>query len=470
MYHLLPFKFGRLSDRELIVNEVGDYLVVPEGTVEKIVSKQVEPVDSLYKDLVANWFIREKAIPDLIDNYAVRLRTKKAFLDSFTALHIFVLTLRCNQNCVYCQASSKEKACPAQYDMSEETIRQSVELMLRSPSEHLTMEFQGGESTLVPHLLRFAIETSEALNETKQKSITYVLCTNCVDISEEILELCQKYGIIISTSLDGFEQLHNTNRGKKESYQKTMAGIEKCREILGFDKVSALMTTSEISLCYPQEIVDAYLANDFRSIFIRALNPYGLAATNDDWDAYYERFIGFYKKALDHIIEINTEGEFFVEEFTALILRKILTPFSTGFVDLQSPAGIINSVVVYNYDGYVYASDESRMLAELGDYTFRLGSVEDSYENLFYGIKAQEIAKVWATEALAGCSDCVFQAYCGADPVRNYSTQEDPYGYRPSSWFCKKHKAVIKHIFKLLIERGDEVLPIFRNWIVQTQG
>lgn len=470
MYHLLPFKFDRLSDRELIVNEVGDYLVVPVGTVEKIVGKQVESVDFLYKDLVANWFISEKAIPDLIDNYVVRLRTKKAFLDSFTALHIFVLTLRCNQNCIYCQASSKEKGCPAHYDMSEETIQHAIDLMFKSPSEHLTMEFQGGESTLVYHLLRYAIETTEAINETKKKNITYVLCTNCVDISDEILELCQKYGIIISTSLDGFEQLHNTNRGKKESYQKTIAGIEKCRERLGADKVSALMTTSETSLGYPQEIVDAYRANGFRSIFIRALNPYGLAATNDDWDAYYERFIGFYKEVLDYILEINTEGEFFVEEFTALILRKILTPFSTGFVDLQSPAGIINSVVVYNYDGYVYASDESRMLAEFGDYTFRLGSVEDSYENLFYGTKAQEIAKVWATEALAGCSDCVFQAYCGADPVRNYSTQGDPYGYRPSSWFCKKHKAVIEHIFELLIERGDEVLPIFRNWIAQTQG
>jgi His-Xaa-Ser system radical SAM maturase HxsB len=470
MYHLLPFKFGRISDRELIVNEIGDYLVAPTGSVEKIVGKQINPTDPLYKDLVANWFISEKPIPDLIDNYAVRLRTKKAFLDSFTALHIFVLTLRCNQNCVYCQASSKEKGFSAHYDMSEETIRHAVDLMFESPSEHLTMEFQGGESTLVPHLLRYAIETAEVVNETKKKDITYVLCTNCVDISDEILDLCQKYGLIISTSLDGFDHLHNTNRGKKESYQKTIAGIEKCREVLGADKVSALMTTSETSLGYPREIVDVYRANGFRSIFIRALNPYGLATINDDWDYYFESFIEFYKKALDYILEINKSGEFFVEEFTALILRKILTPFSTGFVDLQSPAGIINSVVVYNYDGYVYASDESRMLAEFGDYTFRLGLVKDFYENLFYGPKAQELAKIWVTEALAGCSDCVFQTYCGADPVRNYSTQGDPYGHRPSSWFCEKHKAVIEHIFELLIERHDEVLPIFRNWIVQTQG
>jgi hypothetical protein len=33
--------------------------------------------------------------------------------------------------------------------------------------------------------------------------------------------------------------------------------------------------------------------------------------------------------------------------------------------------------LVYNYDGDIYASDEGRMLAEMGDRTFRLGSVHD---------------------------------------------------------------------------------------------
>ena len=86
---------------------------------------------------------------------------------------------------------------------------------------------------------------------------------------------------------------------------------------------------------------------------------------------------------MNYIIDINIQDRFFVEEFTSILLRKILTPFTTGFVDLQSPSGIINSVIVYNYDGYVYASDESRMLAEYNDYTFKLGHVTDRYESIF---------------------------------------------------------------------------------------
>ena len=144
----------------------------------------------------------------------------------------------------------------------------------------------------------------------------------------------------------------------------------------------------------------------------------------------------------------------------------MITSFNSGFVDLQSPGGIVNSVIVYNYDGYVYASDESRMLAEMKDYTFRLGSIDDDYEQIVYGNKVREFAKVWSNETLAGCSDCALKVYCGADPVRNYTTQMDMYGYRPQSLLCKKNKAIIEYIIELIITRGEEVLPIFKSWFL----
>ena len=386
MYYLLPFRFERFEDSELLVNEVGDYLFCPQRTAARIVNREISEDEELYHDLLANFFISQKPIPPTIDVLAARLRTKKAFLDSFTALHIFVLTLRCNQNCVYCQATSQQE-CAHGKDMKLPDLIKAVELMFRSPSEHLTMEFQGGEPSLVPHLISAAIEKAEALNQTAHKTLTYVLCTNSVHLTDEVITLCKQFNILISTSLDGPRALHNSNRGKIDSYEKVVAGIALARQTLGEDKVSALMTTSVLALDYPKEIVDAYRENGFRSIFIRALNPYGLATENNDWEAYTTRFIEFYKQMLDYIIEINKSGELFVEEFTRLILQKILTPFPIGFVDLQSPAGIVNSVVVYNYDGGVYASDESRMLAEAGDYTFRLGSISDTYESLLYGEK-----------------------------------------------------------------------------------
>ena len=462
-YNLLPFTFTRLAGKEVLVNEVGDMVIAPTGTVAKIVERQ--NIDSeLYKSLVANFFLSETPIPSLLDIYAQRLAEKKKFLFEFTALHIFVLTLRCNQNCTYCQASSKKEQ-HHQFSMSKETLEYAVKLMLQSPSQHLTMEFQGGEPSLEPGLLQYGIELSKELN-TDGKEKSYILCTNYFNLTEEVLDICKKHNVLISTSLDGPAFIHNHNRGVVDSYEHVTAGIEKARAILGKESVSALMTTSEYALDFPEEIVDEYVKLGFSDIFLRALNPYGLASENSDGKAYTNKFIDFYKRALEHIIQLNKQGIFFIEDYSAIILKKILSAQNTGFVDLQSPAGIINSVLVYNYDGYVYCSDESRMLAESNDYSFRLGPVTNTYEQIIHGDIAIQCAKVWANEGLAGCSDCALRIFCGADPVRNHTTQNDWYGHRPSSLFCKKNKAIIEYLLSLIIERHDEVMPIFKSWLL----
>lgn len=462
-YMLLPFNFTRISGKEILVNEIGDLIIAEEGTVQNIIAHKIEDAD-LYKSLVSNFFITESVFPELMDIYASRLRMKKGFLDDKASLHIFVLTLRCNQNCTYCQASSR-KEISKNCSMSIEDMEKSVELMFHSSSPNLTMEFQGGEPSLEPDLIRYGIEKAEQLNVKENRKLTYVLCTNCRYLSDDLLELCKKHNVLISTSLDGPDFIHNANRGKEDSYEKTIAGIEKARKVLGKDAISALMTTSELALDYPKEIIDEYVKVGFCGIFLRSLNPYGLAAKNNSWSNYNKRFIEFYKAGLNYIIDLNKQGIFFIEEYASIILRKILTPYTTGFVDLQSPAGTINSVIVYNYDGYVYPSDESRMLAEKQDYTFCLGKITDPYDKIVYGELARRMGKVWSNEALAGCSECGIKVFCGADPVRNYSTQADMYGFRPTSLVCQKNKAIIEYILSLIVERGDEVLPIFKSWL-----
>lgn len=463
-YALLPFNFIRFSDKEVLINEIGDIAVCPQGTVRDL-TEHKELEEELYRDLLANFIVTDNLLSPMLDVMATRLHEKKVFLEDFTALHIFVLTLRCNQNCIYCHASSQDEN-SVHCSMTQETMRRAIELMFQSPSKYLTMEFQGGEPSLEYDLLKYAIETTEDMNLSEGRKIEYVLCTNSIHLSERLLDLCKQYNVLISTSLDGPSWLHNKNRGKKDSYERVVAGIERARRQLGEDKVAALMTASEEALDYPEEIVDEYVKLRFPGVFLRSLNPYGLAKDNDDWNAYTERFIEFYKRALFHILQLNKEGTYIREEFAAIVLKKMLTPWSTGFVDLQSPAGTINSVIVYNYDGRVYASDESRMLAELGDYTFCLGSVHDDYEKIVRGATARRMGNVWNNETLAGCADCPIRQYCGADPVRNYSTQGDMYGYRPTSWLCRKNRAIIEFILELVVTRRDEVMPIFRKWLV----
>ena len=466
-YYLLPFNFKSfLSDHELLINFSGDFLIVERGTADRIVKREITVDDDIYPDLVSNYFISEKQYPPLLDILATKYRTKKSFLDEFTALHIFVLTLRCNHACKYCQVSSVESRTPDSHDMSIENLDYSISKMFQTPARNITMEFQGGEPLLIFEKLKYAVEQAKTLNEIHKKNISYVLCSNSTLLTDEILEYMEANSILLSTSLDGPELIHNGNRifQKNDSYQTTISHMKRAKEILGEDRVSALMTTTKLSLNNPEEIIDSYIENGFSSIFFRSINPYGEALTDSIANYSMDEFIQFYKRGLDYIIDLNKRGIFFVEEYAGIILKKILTPFTTGFVDLQSPSGIINGVIVYNYDGYVYASDESRMLAEKGDYHFRLGHVKDDYSSIFYSEKVVNIAKHWANEALAGCSDCCYQIYCGTDPVRNYSTQGDLEGFRPTSDFCNKNMSIIDYLFELMYQ-DEEVFQIFQNWI-----
>jgi len=210
-----------------------------------------------------------------------------------------------------------------------------------------------------------------------------------------------------------------------------------------------------------------HCANYAQLLKTLCLNPFGFAVKSAGAIGYdVNDFIRFYKAILDYIVKVNRNGRTFSEAYASMILTKILTPWPIGFVDLQSPSGAGVGVVLYNYDGNVYASDEARMLAEVGDYTFRLGNVlEDDYDGIFFGETMQRIAAASCNEALAGCADCAYQTYCGADPVRHYRTQRDIFGNRAGSGYCQKNMAIIKHLFDMVINADKDLERIFWAWI-----
>ena len=119
---------------------------------------------------------------------------------------------------------------------------------------------------------------------------------------------------------------------------------------------------------------------------------------------------------------------------------------------------------MYNYDGYVYASDESRMLAEMGDFRFRLGNLhEQDYRSVFLDSDLLEVLHTTIAEGVPQCTDCAFLPWCGTDPVRHYRTQGDTVGHRPTSEFCKRNMGIMKLLIGIL-EEGGEDANVLRSW------
>jgi His-Xaa-Ser system radical SAM maturase HxsB len=468
-YRLLPFRFLRLDqEREILVNDVGEFVIAATGTAEALIRKKLTPGSDVYTTFKAKQFIVDDASSPLLDMLATKRRTKFSFIEGFTKLHIFVVTLRCDHSCHYCQVS-RQTADKNTYDMSLETAEKSVNLMMQTPARHVTLELQGGEPLLAFDVIQYVVPLAKRRAELLGKEIDIVVTTNLANATDDMLFFLRDENVKISTSLDGPAFIHNANRPRpgNNSYELAVQNIERARKILGVSRVAALMTTTQHSLQHPTEIVDEYVRQGFHSIFLRPISPYGFAVKTKHKTGYQlDAFLNFYRIGLAHIIQLNENGYDLAEVYAKILLTKILTPYGTGFVDLQSPAGAGINVLVYNYDGDVYATDESRMLAEMGDYTFRLGNVHThSHRDIFTGDPFLSLVSASCNESLPGCSDCAFQPYCGSDPVFNHATQGDLWGHRPTSDFCRRNMELIKHLFQLISKQDAQIMRLFFAWI-----
>lgn len=467
-YKLLPFNFTALdSVRYVVTNLAGEYLILEREPLERLVNGSLHADEPLYTDLRARHFISDEHSQMASDLLAIKVRTRNEHLANWTGLHMFVLTQRCDHSCPYCQVSRQSEDKVA-FDMSRKHAEMAVALSLRSPNPAIKIEFQGGESFLNFDLLKHVVLTAEEANQclAQPKDLKFIVATNLSFVTDEILDFCEQHEIGISTSLDGPQDLHNLNRPRpgNDSYERTIAGIARVRQRLGRRSISALMTTTKASLARGREIVDEYLGQGFGGIFLRPLSPYGFAVKTRFFRAYsVEQWLQFYDETLDYVIELNRQGVEFREYYAATILTKMLTCKDPGYVDLRSPAGIGMAGVIYNYDGTVYASDESRMLAEMKDTTFKLGSVEDSFETLYTNeVFLQAVDETFAF-SVPMCTDCAFEPWCGADPVFHWRQHQDMVGRKPESEFCQRNM----HIFRGLISRIENdpfVRRLFTQW------
>ncbi|MFN6555307.1 His-Xaa-Ser system radical SAM maturase HxsB [Mycolicibacterium septicum] len=464
---LLPIRFERLgSDRFLVGNLVGDMTEVTAAELDRLCALDLVPGDGLYERAFEKLLVGSKDQRAQLQLLALRLRSRLSFLRAATPLHLFVVTLRCEHSCPYCQVSRQSKD-RVRYDMDRATASRALDIALSAPAPLIKIEFQGGEPLLNFELIRWIVLAAKERAVPLGKQLQFVIATNLALLTDEVLDFCAQHDVLFSTSLDGPRDLHNRNRPRRgqNSYELAVAGIARIKDRLGPDRVGALMTTTEASLARVEEIVDEYLRHGLDGIFLRPLSPYGFALKTKQFHKYdNQEWLRFWKRGLRYILELNKSGHRFPEFYSALMIRRMLSDEPIGYVDLRSPAGIGLGALVYNYDGTVFASDEARMLAEMGDRRFELGNVcEHSYRDLVLSDTLVSAVAGSLTQTAPQCSTCVFEPNCGADPVYHYATQGDLLGIKPLSEFCERQKGVITHLFELL-EYSPEDAAILRSW------
>lgn len=463
---VMPHQIRRLGNHWLAVSLTGDYIILSDAQSQALNQKDIYslPIE-LQAKLKSRFFTA--AHEQIGSNRLLlsRIAARQETIQSGPSLHIIVPTLQCVHSCQYCQVSRSLE--DTGHTIKEEALFKACESIFQSSSKELTVEFQGGDPLLRFDLVKLAIIRIKELNEHYEKKIQFVIASTLHQLNEEMCDFFKTHEVLLSTSIDGPQALHNKNRPivGRNAYQRTVSGIHLARATLGYELVSALMTTTKVSLQYPEEIVDEYVGLGFTDIFLRPLSSYGFAMRNQSLLGYTpDEFQEFYSKAFARVIYWNNRGIPLREVYASIILNKILSPFDGGYVDLQSPTGAGQSVMVYNYDGYVYPSDEARMLVETGDISLRMGVIGTPLEELQSSAVQKALIAASRVEDVTGCQTCAFQKFCAPNPVDSQAQFGRMDAPVLETEHCKRHQWLFDFFFEKIHTSDDNLMDLFHSW------
>ena len=228
---------------------MGEYVVLLREQLIAFTERRLTPTSTAYRELKSKHFLFDDDSKVALDLLAIKYRSRLEPLAWFTGLHIFVVTLRCDHSCHYCQVSRQTED-SASYDMTVAHADRALEVVFRSPSPNIKIEFQGGEPLLRFDLIRHVVEQAERMNEAAGRDVQFVIASNLTHLSNDILSFCHAHRILLSTSLDGPADLHDAQRPLRgrSSHGVAIEAIGLARAALGPDPSSLqLITTTAAS-------------------------------------------------------------------------------------------------------------------------------------------------------------------------------------------------------------------------------
>lgn len=462
----MPAKHRLLPDGHIIVTgTAGDFAFFDSEEFDRFLASPQKLDLRKQADLRARFLLTDGAMSRGMQRLlASRIAAKRETVTAGPSLHIIVPTLQCAHSCQYCQVSRSLD--DEGHTMSLSDLNAACDTILESKSDQLTIEFQGGDPLLRFDLVKHAILRIRE-GAAANRRIRFVVASTLHQLDDAMCSFFKEHSVYMSTSLDGPRALHNANRPtpSRNAYERTLAGIQIAREKIGVDAVAALMTTTKASLAFPEEIVDEYVRQGFREIFLRPLSSYGFAKRNQNLLGYsVHDFLNFYRRGLDRIMYWSQRGVELREVYASILLNKMLSTFDAGYVDLQSPTGAGSSVLVYNYDGFVYPSDEARMLAETGDRSLRMGRIGESLDELLNSPVRQQLVEACDVRFMSDCRDCAYNLYCSPNPVDAQAQHGTMTVAAGATEHCQRHMALFDAMFSTLRAADEDTSALLHEW------
>lgn len=343
-------------------------------------------------------------------------------------LIIVNITNKCNLNCKYCYTSSKSNSEILNAKNAIDAIEKLLKIYKRD-SVHVL--FQGGEPLLAID------EITSIATHFQGQAITYSIQTNGTLLSDRIIDICKKYNIRISVSLDGFSLKQNELRGKNKAYKLIIDGIQRLKKHQLNFGVITVITKSNVEKI--NEVVTEYVINEIPHFKLNFFYPIGRGKQIQNEIIPNDKLIGQMKLLFSTMLEKRViTGDFMSLAETNLMLlwQKIFYRKLDNYMCGSVPCGAGVRTFTVNTDGYIYPCTYYLPNVIEND-SFKIVNIAD--EDFANKLKKREIINDKNAEDCKGCSLLV---YCGGGGCRGAIHNMNPKNKK--GIYCEYYKEMIK--------------------------
>ncbi len=453
--------------RFAITNELGCYAFIPEKQFATILGEDEPRIRwSLVRQLEDRYFLTEDQSIDM-QQLVTDLRHQPEHLPlGPSMLYVFVLTNQCNLQCRYCQMQDRYVKPAA---MTMEQAENIAAEALSGTVGRLTFEFQGGEPLLSFPVMQHVMEYTE--ERRGDKEVNYKISTNLTLLTEEMIEVFQKYHVEVSTFLDGGRDVHDSYRMTPEGEGTFRVVCDNIRRLQNAGiKVSAVQTATRMGLFHIKEAVHTYQDLGLHEIFIRPLTPKDHKFCKWQRFGYTpEEFIKFYTIGLDEIVKINKAGYPLTEGYAKAFLRRCLRQRMDKYMELRSPCGAGMGKFVYEDDGVIYDWDSKGNLVKQDTLEHHLGNMDETPhlgKTTKYAFCKDACYQAW-WDMVPYCCECVYHPYCDLCPcVHHHAKLPVMKDERwPQGFYCLIYKGILDRLFKCFYDVYD-AQDVFEQWMI----
>lgn len=158
--------------------------------------------------------------------------------DGVTRL-IVLLTHSCQLRCEYCSVGKY----PAY--MNEKVLKKSIDLLFTSKKQNIELQFFGGEPLLKFNLVKKAVKYAKDLEKKTSKSVNFLITTNGIALSEEMIDFLVQNKFTIEFSMDGDKETQLKYRKSTSNinyYEILLENLEKLKKKkANFSIISVIM-------------------------------------------------------------------------------------------------------------------------------------------------------------------------------------------------------------------------------------